>query len=364
MQLSKLSKYLFQKWLVLPYLAVITFILTEYLAANSHFTEKLYSQTIYPVIASFISSASALIPFSLDDFFYVGIILFMTAVKILTIVKKISFKRFGKTAINMFAAVYVLFYFLWGFNYFRPSLNNRLNIESQQPDTGEFLTVFEKLIRQTNESYISFDDIDKTKIDSLVEFSYSVLAPVLDINYPLGKRRAKKITLSRFFAQAGISGYYGPFFNEIHVNSYVHPIEYPFVLAHEKAHQFGITSEAEANFYAWLVCSKSNSKHLNYSANLVVLRYFIYQGYTLSKFENLVEKIEEPVKKDLQQIREHWLKLRNEKIDRAATKVNDAYLKTNKIEKGVDDYYGIVQHVMDFELDTAFQKRWRNLLAE
>jgi hypothetical protein len=349
--------------LLLPYLALATFILTEILAANSIFTEIFYSQTIYPLIAKVFSKFSSLVFFSLDDVFYVILIATFIVWLILLILRRISFKLFGKLMFNLLAGVYVLFYFLWGFNYYRPSLNNRLNIESQQPDTEEFLMVFEKLIEQTNESYISFNDIKKTKIDSVVEYSYSGLAPFLDIQYPLGKRRAKKITFSRFFAQAGISGYYGPFFNEIHVNSFVHPIEYPFVLAHEKAHQFGITSEAEANFYAWLVCSKSNSKHLNYSANLVVLRYFIYQGYSLNEFENLAKKIEEPVKTDLQQIREHWLKLRNEKIDRAATKVNDAYLKTNKIEKGVDDYYGIVQHVMDFKLDTAFQKRW-NLISE
>jgi len=37
--------------------------------------------------------------------------------------------------------------------------------------------------------------------------------------------------------------------------------------------------------------------------------------------------------------------------------VNDAYLKTNKVEKGIEDYFGVVQFVMDFETDLAAQKR-------
>jgi hypothetical protein len=49
--------------------------------------------------------------------------------------------------------------------------------------------------------------------------------------------------------------------------------------------------------------------------------------------------------------------MRNERIDKAAGKVNDVYLKTNKIEQGIEDYFGVVQFVMDFETDSAAQKR-------
>ncbi|MFW5831828.1 MAG: DUF3810 domain-containing protein [Prolixibacteraceae bacterium] len=363
MAASKISKYLFRKWLILPYLALVTFILTEILAANPSLTEQLYGKRIYPVIAEIFSRISVLLPFSLDDIFYVLLFLSLAVLIVLLIVKRISLKTSGKYVLNVLAAVYVLFYFLWGFNYYRPGLNQRLNIEIQQPDTEEFLTVLKELVDRTNKSYTSFDDFDKKKTALLVEQSYEKLAPALQLDYPSGIRHAKNITFSRFFAQAGISGYYGPFFSEVHVNSFNLPVEFPFVLAHEKAHQFGITGEAEANFYAWLVCSQSKSKRLRYSANLIILRYFIYQGYQLEEFEEIISNLDERVKNDLRQIREHWLALRNEKIDRMAAKVNDAYLKTNKVEKGIEDYHGVVKHVMDFQLDTAFQKRW-NLNSE
>lgn len=358
MAASKVLKIFFQKWLVLPYLAVLTFILTEVFAANPKITESVYGKSIYPFIAGIFSKISVLLPFSLDDIFYVLLILSAVALMTLLVIRKISFKFFGKFVLNVLAAVYILFYFLWGFNYYRPDLNQRLNLENRQPNAEEFLMVFENLIEQTNNSYTSFDDFSKIEIDSLVEQSYEKLAPVLGLKYPSGSRTAKNITFSRFFAQAGISGYYGPFFSEVHVNTFNLPVEFPFVLAHEKAHQFGITSEAEANFYSWLACSQSNSKKLQYSANLVVLRYFVYQGFQLKGFDEVIEKLNEPVKADLQRVREHWLQLRNENIDKVAAKVNDTYLKTNKVEKGIDDYYGIVKYVMDFELDSAFQKKW------
>jgi DNA-binding transcriptional MerR regulator len=191
-----------------------------------------------------------------------------------------------------------------------------------------------------------------------VEKSYKNLAPALKINYPGGKRKAKEITFSSFFAKAGISGYYGPFFNEVHINNTILPEEYPFVLAHEKAHQFGITSEAEANFYAWLACFGSSSKQLQYSANLQILRFFLYHGYSLKNYREIVSMLDENVKSDFRRIQEHWEQLRNEKVDKIANKVNDTYLKTNKIEKGIEDYTGVVKFVMDFSQDSVFQEKW------
>ena len=73
------------------------------------------------------------------------------------------------------------------------------------------------------------------------------------------------------------------FFNEFHVNKKVLPLEYPVIFAHEKAHQFGVTAESEANFYAWLVCRQSDSQVLNYSANLFILRYFFSQASAIGR---------------------------------------------------------------------------------
>lgn len=360
---KKYSGNHFLWWIVLPVLALITFVFTEWLAKNANWAETIYGQTVYPRIGTFLSGFSSIFPFSIDDVFYLGLIFLLFILIALLILRKISWKKAGKIVLNTLALTYILFYFLWGFNYYRPDLNTRLKIESQIANTEDFLNVFEKIITQTNQSFTAFEGFGKNEIDSLIEASYKNLTSILKLSYPAGKRPGKNITFSRFFAKAGISGYFGPFFSEVHLNSNILPIEYPFVLAHEKAHQFGITGESEANFYAWLVCTESDSQKLKYSANLMILRYFIFQAYRLEKYPEIITKLDNPVKKDIQKISEHWAKLRNEKIDRIATKINDTYLKTNKVEKGVEDYRGVVKHVMDFSLDSAFQKKW-NLNSE
>lgn len=191
----------------------------------------------------------------------------------------------------------------------------------------------------------------------MVESSYQKHASFLKIDYPNGTRVPKPITISNFFAKAGIAGYYGPFFSEAHLNDNLLMVEYPAVLAHEYAHQFGITSEAEANFYGWLVCSRSESMHLRYSVNLGMVNYFLSQSKQLQSFARLVHQIDKRVIADIRNMQQHWARMRNEIIDKAAGKVNDAYLKTHKIEKGIEDYFGVVQFVMDFETDSLAQKK-------
>jgi len=283
--------------------------------------------------------------------------IYLITILLLTVFRKMKFSRFFLLSIQTLAICYVLFYWFWGFNYYRNDLNVRLRITSSKPDTIQFARVLENLITRTNASYCLFEGISKPEIEKLVETSYQKKASFLKINYPLGTRNPKSITLSSFFAKAGIAGYYGPFFSEVHLNDSLLMIEYPQVLGHEFAHQFGVTGEAEASFYSWLVCTQSDSKQLRYSANLNTLTYFLSQAKRLHNFKDMVLQIDKPVIEDIRKVQKHWESMRNEKIDKAAGKVNDVYLKTNKVEKGIQDYFGVVQYVMDFETDSAAQKR-------
>ena len=339
------------------WLALATFGLTELFSRFPQATETIYSHKLYPAIAFCLSFVSKWVSFSLDDSFYALLTIFLVTILLMTIFRKIRFGRFLLLLIQTLAICYIFFYWFWGFNYYRSGINDRLQIAKSEPDTVQFIKVLENLIARTNASYCKFDSISKNEINALVESSYQKNASFLKLRYPQGTRIPKPITLSSFFAKAGIAGYYGPFFSEVHLNDSLMMIEYPQVLGHESAHQFGITSEAEANFYSWLVCTQSESKQLRYSANINTLSYFLSQGRRLHNFKDLVHQIDKPVIDDIRKVQKHWENMRNETIDKAAGKVNDAYLRTNKIEKGIEDYFGVVQFVMDFETDSAAQNR-------
>ena len=357
MATNKFRKTFFGRASLPIWLALVTFGLTELFSRYPKITEAVYSQTLYPVMAFLLSFLSKWVSFSLDDAFYGLLVLFLLTILLLTLFRKIRFGRFLLLIIQTLGICYILFYWFWGFNYYRSGINQRLQITRTKPDSVQFVKVLENLIDQTNASYCTFDSISKPEIEALVESSYQKNAPFLKLHYPQGTRIPKPITLSNFFAEASIAGYYGPFFSEVQVNDSLLMIEYPQVLAHEFAHQFGITSEAEANFYSWLVCTHSSSKQLQYSANISMVNYFLSESKHLHQFPDLVHQIHKPVIDDIRRVQKHWENMRNEKIDRAAGKVNDVYLKTNKVEKGIEDYFGVVQFVMDFETDPVARKR-------
>lgn len=357
MATSKFRKIIFGKAALPIWLAILTFGLTYLLASNPEFTEAVYSQTLFPILAIVLSFFNRWVSFSLDDVFYAFLGIFFLSLLILLLIRRIKFGRFILTIIQTLAICYVLFYWLWGFNYYRSGIHNRLLIAKAKNDTAQFVRVLETLISRTNASYCTYDKMTYSAINYMVETSYKRNALFLKLKYPQGHRRPKPITLSPFFAKASIAGYYGPFFGEVHLNDSLLMIEYPQILAHEYAHQFGITSEGEANFYSWLVCSNSTSEHLRYSANISMLSYFLSESKYLPTFVDLVRKIDKPVIDDIRKIHNHWDRMRNNKIDEMAGKVNDVYLKTNKIERGVKDYFGVVQFVMDFSTDSLAQKR-------
>jgi len=345
-------------WAALPFwIALATFAITELLSRYPGITELVYSQTLFPVVASILSFISKWVSFSVDDAFYALLAVFLLTIIILAALRKLKFGKFLLLFFQVLAACYVLFYWFWGFNYYRSNVNDRLGIYHAKPDSAQLVKVLQSLISETNKSYCTFDSISKPEISRQVESSYQKFAPFLKLKYPQGVRVAKPITLSSFFAKASIAGYYGPFFSEVHLNDSLLMIEYPQVLAHESAHQLGVTSEAEANFYSWLVCAKSDSKHLRYSGNINTLTYFLSQAKHLHNFPEMVRKIDKPVITDIRRIQQHWERMRNEKIDKVAGKVNDIYLKTNKVKRGIEDYFGVVQFVMDFETDSLAMRK-------
>ena len=353
----KIANYKKYKWLILPALAGFIFALTLFLRQHPVFVETWYARGLYPYIASLLSAISFVFPFSLDDIFYAVLILLPVVLLVRIFTKRLKWKAAGKLLLNILATAYILFYVLWGFNYFRSPLPERLGIKDSEPNTEEFVQFMHQYITELNHLHCDFDTINKVETDRIIEESYQKLAPILQLDYPMGKRRDKKITFSGFYSKSGITGYFGPFFNEVHVNKQVLPIEYPFILAHEKAHQLGVTSEAEANFYSWLVCTHSSSQQIQYSAKLFISFHFFRQARGLEDYKKLVAEISPEVQADINRISEHWNKLRNATMDKTASKLNDAYLKHNNIKSGIKDYTGVVDHVMNFSLDSAFQQR-------
>ncbi|MGQ1787319.1 MULTISPECIES: DUF3810 domain-containing protein [unclassified Saccharicrinis] len=338
----------------IPFILVaLTFLLQIIFKNNPSLTERFYSTGIYPFIARVLSAISGLVPFSLDDVFYVCLILVLLAGSSMVIFRKMKFKKYLLSVLQITALVYISFYWLWGFNYYREPAHNRFHLNRSHANDSTFVSMFNRIIEETNNSYTPSSGFHKDTYDSVLENSYKNLSHYLNLNHSMGKRRIKHITFSNFFAKATILGYYGPFFNETHINKHLTVWDIPVVSAHEKSHQLGVTSEAEASFYGWLICVSSDEPFVQYSGWLYAMDYFMHQSSRLEKRKELIKKIRPEVIEDIKTRNKHWRGWRNAKIDKAASKVNDAYLKSNSIEKGIDDYNGVVQLIIDYLLQNG-----------
>ncbi len=336
-------------------LLLITSVFWFLFQANPEWVERFYSTGMYVVIINIISSISALVPFSLNDIFYFILILYFLTISVLVVLRKIKFIVYlRKLAISIIYLI-ISFFWLWGFNYYRPDIYTRLDLKPLDDNTTDslFLDVFKTLTKSAAAHYLPPDfEPCEDSVAISIDHAYQQYASVLKIPYPCGKGAAKPITLSHLYAQSSVLGYYGPWLGEVHLNSYLTQWDKPTTLAHEKAHRFGITSEGEANFYAWLICSKSTYQWNRYASNIFALSFFINQAEDTDLKEQLIASIPPLVWQDILARSEHWSGLKQETIEKIGSKINDTYLKTAGVEKGVQDYNEIVRLILTYFYNT------------
>lgn len=314
--------------------------------SNPVLVEKYYSTAVYPVIASLLSRFSCLFPVSLWDLAWSLTILLFFLGLVAAVRRKIRFSRYFLRVGQGLAILYSLFYVLWGFNYYRLPAAARLGLGEGKPDTAFFRTVLDGIITKANSSFTVISKSDYGVIDSLVEAGFRRNSPDLATGYPAGKRTPKPMIFSLYFAMADVSGYFGPLFNETHINSYLLPLDFPFVAAHEKAHQFGIASEAEANLAAWIVCSGSEDKRLRYSSSLNLLLYFLSDALKTGGYHSYLKKLDDRVLADLRKRSAYYNAISNPLLGRIQRKANDVYLKSNHIKQGIINYNQVVELVL------------------
>ncbi|MDR3287385.1 MAG: DUF3810 domain-containing protein [Prevotellaceae bacterium] len=303
-----------------------------------------YIVNIYPLLAAVFSFFSALFPFSLFDVFTIIAIIAFVVLIIFMIFKKIKWSKGLYTIAYAILFIIAYFYFSWGFAYFREDFYTRCKIQKSEYNSEIFNLFARNFVDDANAVRLDTTNIDRIDINNEIEKQYEKLKDIFKIKYPNGKRKPKRMLYEFLHTKVGVSGYFGPFFNEIHVNNFVLDFEYPFTLAHEKAHQFGVASEAECNLYAFIVCATSSNAQLRYSAYVSTMNYILndYRKIFPDDYKNLLESIDNKIINDLIAMSKHWMEARNQTLSNAHKVVYDTYLKTNNINSGIKNYSEVV----------------------
>ena len=170
--------------------------------------------------SAILSTASGLFQFSLYDLFIIAASLYLLKLILFVIIRRTSFKRFLYSLTRFAVILIVWFYFGWGISYFRDDYYKHTDNQASMFNAENLMNFTTRFIADANNSYVDFDVMEKEGIRQEIERSYNKLQDPLSISYPNGKRRPKKMIFESLFTKMGISGYFGPFFNEIHVNNY------------------------------------------------------------------------------------------------------------------------------------------------
>jgi len=324
-------------------------ILLQLLTNYPSFIEDYYSTGLYPFLTLFISSLSGAFRFSLTEtalWFLVLIILPVFVSRIFS--RKMSISRALLNIASAISITVIVFYVFWGMNYFRLPLSAKLQLDQVPLDIDSFDSTFVDIIMQTNDLNISYSIEDLEEINAKVDSSYVPVLQELGIEAVPGTKVVKSFLANWLLNTTATSGWFSPFFHEVHYNSDLLVIELPFVLAHEKAHRMGYTSEAEANFLAYLVCLNSPAPLLKYSGYFSALGYFLQASKKRTEaHEKFAALIADGVKLDMVAVRERW-KSHLGFFSELSAKSYDLYLRTNKVAGGRSNYSKVVDLIVKY----------------
>ncbi|QEK11889.1 DUF3810 domain-containing protein [Crassaminicella thermophila] len=347
--IKKLHKFIFI--LLLP-IGILLFYTTAF---TPYFIETIYSKNFYKLIVQGINLFTGLIPFSIAELLILFLIFFIIWSLIQFIIKIINKKHTKKSIIlqsltNLLifvSIIYFLFIMLWGLNYNRLPFSKIAKLNVQPASIEELEDLCKSLIDRANtlrskvaENKDGIMYIPNGHMDVLHRAykGYEIAANI----YPeLSGRYAnpKGIFFSKVLSYMGISGIYCPFTGEANVNIDIPHAMLGSTACHEMAHQRGFSREDEANYIAYITCNMNPDIDFQYSGTLLALIHSMNAlfRYDQEKYHTLHKKYSEGLIRDLSNLKIFWQRYEGP-IERASTKINNAYLKSNRQKDGIHSY--------------------------
>ena len=239
--------------------------------------EQYYSSTFYKDISNFQRAILGWIPFSVGDIIYIVAIIYI----VFRVLRRVGILRrryreisirhiFHKSGsyINTFLLLYIIFNIVWGLNYNRTPVAEKIGLKLQSYTAVELEEVTCLLIDKVNHFRLKLPAKNPSthKLYTKVHNAYKNAS----LKYPFMEMKnhsAKSSLFSVIGSYAGFTGYYNPFTGEAQVCVDYPKFLLPYTASHEVAHQLGFAKENEANFVGYLAAVNYNDPLLKYSVS-------------------------------------------------------------------------------------------------
>lgn len=304
-----------------------------------------YARTVYPVLSSALSAFSSLFPFPLMEVVVVGLLLVLVFYPIRLRKKGFRFRQIIFREGEALAWIYVWFYLSWGLNYYRYHIYTRLQtppVAYEEQHFQDFLTAYTDRLNATYQPAVAMDE---EELRQYVHTYYANLPATYGLAKPRSWQEPKDFIFTPIYSKVGVLGSMGPFFSEAQLNADLPDVQYPFTYAHEFSHLLGVSSEAEANYWAYRVCTESFSSTLQYCGYFGLLPYVISNAsYLLSEdaFKSWIQTVRPEVIEQYKQKNIYWKERYSPLIGSIQDFAYNLFLKGNKIPSGKKNYAEVI----------------------
>lgn len=234
---------------------------------------------------------------------------------------------------------------LWGIDYRASSFRDKTGFTTH-PLTGEELQEAAAFfVAQANTAAASVPRDGEGRmtgeIEKLLDASLTVY-DTLDSRFPplaAQSRRPKAMLFSRLMSHMGFTGVFFPYTAESNINTDQTLAFIPATIAHELAHQRGVTSEQEANFLGVTAAVTSGDPAYVYSGWLTGAVYLMNALYRAdpAAWTALYATFSESLRTDWEANAAYWAALQSP-VTEASEKVYDTYLRANGQTMGMQSY--------------------------
>jgi hypothetical protein len=323
--------------------------------------ERWYSVPIYPLIQHTLTPVSNVVRFALFD----------VACLVITGMALVALTRAGQKAwhlrsakrllgtvghcLTATAVLYLVFLFLWGLNYRRLPMTERLVIAPEPPSSDAVLKLGLDSVGMVNALYDAAhvrEAGEEEWQDRELRRAFEVVQRTLSPAAPAVPGRLKRSLFGPYFRWTSVDGMINPFGLEVLVNPDLLPVERRFVLAHEWSHLAGYANEAEASYVGWLTCLRADAR-AQYSGWLYV--YWQISGeVTTQERTRLASGLSPGPRSDVNAIIDRLRRGQLPLLRDMSWRVYDQYLKVNRVDAGIRSYGAVVTLIVQ----TRFEKGW------
>ena len=345
-----------RRWWLTPLILLIIIVLLHLLVLQPLWIENIYSTHIYPPVSSLLRILTGWIPFSIGDIVYASVFIWFLVKTLRFFVKKPTWQKFFLSLRNLLVKclwVYVFFLLLWGLNYYRYGIGDKMSLIPDRYSTQDLITVTAQLRDQLNASRRLMDSLHINYTDDKTTFKKAItLYDTAKTIYPYlnyAQPDVKKLLSGTIGNYGGFLGYYNPFTGEAQVNTKVPAFIIPFTTCHEIGHQLGFASESEASFVGYLVINSGHFPVFKYSAYFDLFGFAngeLFSRDSVAAKQNIM-LLDTLVKKDYAEYRQ-YLKAYQNPISPLLTKLYGDYLKAHNQPKGIESYDEVVAWVIAY----------------